>query len=133
MKKKNMVGDNIRRLRIAAGITQEELALRCGLSQGYINQLESGKRRFTQKSLEKIRESLSVPITEMFKGEDTYQAPAAKETTFIYGKKTVDKKEVLALLKELPAHITEHYLTLMRMEKELWKNSHKRNKVDRFI
>lgn len=126
MKKKNVVGDNIRRLRIEAGITQEELALRCGLSQGYINQLESGKRRFTQKSLEKIRESLSVPITELFKGENSYQMPVAKEATFIYGKNTVDKKEVLALLKELPAHITEHYLTLMRMEKEIWKDSHKR-------
>jgi len=58
MKRKNIVGDNIRRLRSEAGITQEEVALRSGLSQGYINQLESGKRRFTQKSLELIAEAI---------------------------------------------------------------------------
>ena len=43
MKKKNIVGDNIRMLRERVRLTQEELALKSGLSQGYINQLESGK------------------------------------------------------------------------------------------
>ena len=60
VKKKNIVGDNIRRLREKAGLTQEELALKSGLSQGYINQIESGKRRFTQKSLELIADALSI-------------------------------------------------------------------------
>jgi len=39
MEKKNVVGSSIRKFRLKAGITQEELALMSGLSQGYINQL----------------------------------------------------------------------------------------------
>ena len=54
-------------MRLDAGLTQEELALKCGLSQGYINQLESGKRRFTQKSLDIIADTLSIPLMELFR------------------------------------------------------------------
>lgn len=36
-----------------------------------------------------------------------------------YRKKRPDKKEFLALLKELPEHIVEHYFTLLRLEKEI--------------
>ncbi|MDI6759174.1 MAG: helix-turn-helix transcriptional regulator, partial [Candidatus Omnitrophota bacterium] len=51
---RNIIGENIRKLRMQAGLTQEELALKSGLSQGYVNQLENGKRNYTQKSLELI-------------------------------------------------------------------------------
>jgi len=50
MKRGNTVGNNIRRVRLRRGFTQEQLALESGLSQGYIHQLESGKRRYTQKN-----------------------------------------------------------------------------------
>lgn len=121
MKKRNIVGDNIRRLRLKLGLTQEEIALKSGLSQGYINQLESGKRRFTQKSLELIADALSVPMVELFREEKAQQTPSVAEGIEIekYRKKRPDKKEFLALLKELPEHIVEHYLTLLKLEKEI--------------
>ncbi|NCO68316.1 MAG: helix-turn-helix domain-containing protein [Nitrospirae bacterium] len=121
MKKKNIVGNNIRRLREKAGLTQEELALKSGLSEGYINQLESGKRKFTQKSLELIAEALSIPMVELFSEEETQRVPAVAEGVKRYRKKRPDKKEFLALLQELPEHIVEHYLILLRLEKEIWK------------
>ncbi len=114
VKKKNIVGDKIRRLREKAGLTQEELALKSGLSQGYINQIESGKRRFTQKSLELIAGALSIPLVELFREEEPQRAPAVAEKVEIYRKKRPDKMEFLALLKELPEHIVEHYLILLR-------------------
>lgn len=103
------------------GLTQEEIALKSGLSQGYINQLESGKRRFTQKSLELIADALSVPMVELFREEKAQQTPSVAEGIEIekYRKKRPDKKEFLALLKELPEHIVEHYLTLLKLEKEI--------------
>ena len=67
MKRKNIVGNNIRIIRIKKGLTQEALALESGLSQGYINQLENGKRLYTQKSLEMIAESLSTSVINFFK------------------------------------------------------------------
>ena len=121
MKKRNIVGDSIRRLRLDAGLTQEELALKCGLSQGYINQLESGKRRFTQKSLDMIADTLSIPLMELFREGEVQHIPAVCENIKRYGKKRFDKKEFLALLKELPEHITEHYFILLKLEREIWE------------
>ena len=115
----NRIGDNIRKLRLKAGLTQEEIALKSGLSQGYINQLESGKRKFTQKSLELIAEALSIPMIELFREEETQRPPTVVEGIERYRKKRPDKKEFLALLNELPEHVVEHYFTLLRLEKEI--------------
>lgn len=106
-------------MREEAGLTQEELALKSGLSQGYINQLESGKRRFTQKSLELIADALSIPMVELFREEETQHVPAVAERAERYREKRPDKKEFLALLNELPEHVVEHYLTLLKLEKEI--------------
>lgn len=123
MKKGNTVGDNIRRLRENEGITQEGLALKSGLSQGYINQLENGKRRYTQKTLELIAEALSVPVIEFFKEYDERRNTPKIVDVKTEGKGEAYKKEIAFLLKGLPDHIAEHYLTLLKLEKKLLKRS----------
>ncbi|MEW6740340.1 MAG: helix-turn-helix domain-containing protein [Nitrospirota bacterium] len=119
MKKRNIVGENIRKLRLKAGLTQEELALKSGLSQGYINQLESGKRKYTQKSLEMIADALSIQVIELFREEKEARVPMISEKAERYRERYPDKKEFLALLDELPEYIVEHYLTLLKLEKKL--------------
>ncbi|MDH4227816.1 MAG: helix-turn-helix domain-containing protein [Deltaproteobacteria bacterium] len=114
--KKNMVGDNIRRLRIVAGFTQEELALRSGLSQGYINQLENGKRRFTQKSLELVSEALGVGLGKFFGGDDE---PSLSGPQLPVIKKNPEKKDFLELLETLPDDIRERYYMMLSIEKSL--------------
>ncbi len=123
MKRKNIVGENLRKMRIRMGLTQEEVALRSNLTQGYINQLENGKRMFTQKSLELIAKALKIPLIDFFK-KDEKEADRVGEEVSEYrykSAKTLYKKEILALLNELPAPLREHYLNLLRLEKELWK------------
>ena len=115
---RNIIGENIRKLRMQTGLTQEELALKSGLSQGYVNQLENGKRKYTQKSLELIADALAIPVAEMFKEEGEQIDVVSKEIAR-YKKKRPDKKEFLALLNELPDHIVEHYLTLLKLEGEI--------------
>jgi len=116
MKTKNIVGDNIRKIRNLKELTQEALALESGLSQGYINQLENGRRLYTQKSLEMIAEALSTPVITFFKEEDSPK---------IHKRDQVDKKnykkELLALLNGMPDHIIEHYITLVKLEKQILK------------
>ncbi len=121
MKKRNTVGGNIRRLREKAGITQEELALRSGLSQGYINQLEHGKRNYTQKSLELIADALSTPVQEFFREKTKEPVPAVAEEAVRYKTKSAYKKEFLKVLNDLPENIIDHYLTLLKLESELLK------------
>ena len=48
---RKIVGENVRRLRSAAGISQEELATRMGVDQGYVSSLEAGKRNPTVLTL----------------------------------------------------------------------------------
>ena len=122
----NVAGNNIKIFRENEGITQEELALKSGLSQGYINQLENGKRRYTQKTLELIADSLSIPIIEFFKEKDKSRtASTAKDIKILVDKKKVYKRDFLLLLKGLPDNIIEHYMSLLRLEKELLKKTSK--------
>ncbi len=120
MVKKNIVGSNIRKFRLKARITQEDLALKSGLSQGYINQLESGKRKYTQKSLELIATALAIPLIELFKEWEYEEAfVIAEEKEIVYQTKRFYKNEFIQLVRDLPEHIIDHYITLLKLEREL--------------
>jgi transcriptional regulator with XRE-family HTH domain len=120
MKTKNIVGDNIRTIRNGKGLTQESLALESGLSQGYINQLENGRRLYTQKSLEVIADALSTPVINFFKEKDAKETKVEDHQKDQANKKHY-KKELLTLLNGMPDHIIEHYITLVKLEKQLFK------------
>jgi transcriptional regulator with XRE-family HTH domain len=122
VKQGNVVGGNIRRIRLAAGLTQEQLALESGLSQGYINQLENGGRKFTQKTLELIADALSVPMIEFFREEGRRAVPLRKKPE--KRERPPDRRQFLALLKKLPDHVVEHYFDLLKLESEVSKRRH---------
>ena len=122
MKRKNIVGNNIRTIRTRKGLTQESLALESGLSQGYINQLENGRRLYTQKSLEMIAEALSTPMVSFFKEEDA-KDESKKNQERDHADKKQYKKELLSLLNGMPDHIIEHYVTLVKLEKQILKGN----------
>jgi len=52
------VGEQVRLLRVAAGLTQEELAVRTGSTQPAVAHLEAGRRTPTLATLEKIANAL---------------------------------------------------------------------------
>lgn len=116
------VGFNIKKFRQQKGYSQETLALESGLSQGYINQLENGKRSYTQKSIERIAKALSISVIEFFKIED-FNLNGRKNNPTRSINKSDYKKELSSLLKGLPDHIIEHYISLLRLEKELLKKA----------
>ena len=93
-----------------------------GLSQAYVNQLENGKRLYTQKSLEMITEALSTPMVNFFKEEDaTYESQRNPERGQTDKKNF--KKDLLSLLNGMPDHIVEHYITLVKLEKQILKGN----------
>jgi len=63
---RHMVGDNVRRLRLAAKLTQAELADRVGVDRAYVSGLEQGQRNPTVVSLWHIASALSVPVRSFF-------------------------------------------------------------------
>jgi transcriptional regulator with XRE-family HTH domain len=63
---RRLVGDNVRRYRLAAGMTQEELAARMGFEQEYLSNLEAGKRNPTITTVWKAANALKVEPSQLF-------------------------------------------------------------------
>lgn len=60
-----MVGDELRRAREAAGLTQEEAAFRSGLSRPYVSQLERGLKSPTLETLLRLCAALGVRASDL--------------------------------------------------------------------
>jgi DNA-binding XRE family transcriptional regulator len=58
---------NVRRVRDADGLTQEEAAARCGMPMQQFQQLESGKANVTLRTLGRVAEGLGVDVAEFFR------------------------------------------------------------------
>lgn len=59
------VGDRVRERRVAAGLTQAQLAERCGLHRTFVGSVERGERNVALLSLKKIAAALRVTPAEL--------------------------------------------------------------------
>lgn len=59
------VGRQIRELRQTRGLTQEQLALKSGVTRPILNEVENGKRGLLFERLYDIAEALDVPASEL--------------------------------------------------------------------
>ena len=66
MKLREVVGKNLRRLRHAKGLSQEELADRAGINRNYVGMLEREEHAATIDMLEKLADVLGVDAVELF-------------------------------------------------------------------
>lgn len=121
-RRKNIAGKNIRKWRLRKNLTQEKLALESGLSQGYLNQLESGKKGFSEGRLQDIAAALGVPISALFEEEEKNDYCSREPRKKVCQK--ADKKELWRLFNKLPEHIAEHYMLLMKMEMDILEGKH---------
>jgi transcriptional regulator with XRE-family HTH domain len=61
------LGKSIRKLRLAAGFSQESLALAAGLDRSYMGGIERGENNITIMNLIKIADALSIKTSELLK------------------------------------------------------------------
>jgi transcriptional regulator with XRE-family HTH domain len=61
-------GKKIRGLRLAAGLSQEQLASLCELDRTYIGGIERGERNPALKNIYRLARALNLPISELFEG-----------------------------------------------------------------
>lgn len=59
-------GDRVRELRLAKGLSQEELAHRAGIHWTYLSGIERGIRNPALKNIAKIADALAVSLSELF-------------------------------------------------------------------
>jgi transcriptional regulator with XRE-family HTH domain len=60
-----LVGENVRRLRRARGLTQEQLAELAGFTQQYLSELENGKQNPTAVTLYELAQQLGSTPAEL--------------------------------------------------------------------
>lgn len=61
-------GASVRRHRIAAGMTQEQLALAAGIDRPFLVQIEGGKRSLLVERLDDLAAGLGIAIGQLFAG-----------------------------------------------------------------
>jgi transcriptional regulator with XRE-family HTH domain len=79
---RRIVGENIRRYRAAAGLSQEQLAAHMGVEQGYISGLEAGRRNPTIVTLWHAAVALSIEpalLLEQADAQFTRNRPGVKK------------------------------------------------------
>lgn len=62
---RNFLGNRIRAIRNAKGLTQQNLADLSGFDYRYIGAIERGERNFTIDTLEKVLAALQIPLREV--------------------------------------------------------------------
>ncbi|MEM9475724.1 MAG: helix-turn-helix transcriptional regulator [Pseudomonadota bacterium] len=65
------VGLNLKKYRLAAGFSQEGLALACGLHRTYVSGVERGIRNPTVTVLEKLAQPLDVPAARLLEERES--------------------------------------------------------------
>jgi transcriptional regulator with XRE-family HTH domain len=60
------LGDSIRTERNKLGISQEELAFKCGLHRTYIGSVERGERNISIENIVKISKALGITAYKLF-------------------------------------------------------------------
>lgn len=103
------VAENIKRIRIARGITQKQLGERCGMSESTLRQYEIGYRNPKIETLHKIAKGLGVSIILLVEGcEDKYPLTNADYQIDLYNTMTDEEKELAAQYGASTVWITQN-------------------------
>lgn len=63
--RRRAIGDHIRTARLAAGLTQEQVALRIGMDRATYNRIEQGHSAALVDSLILIADAIGVPLSDL--------------------------------------------------------------------
>lgn len=59
------LGNNLKKIRTAKGISQGDISRELGVSRGFISNIENGKTNPTLSTIARLAKSLKVPINEL--------------------------------------------------------------------
>lgn len=104
MDARQLLGMRIKRIRIELGLSQEELAYRCGMHASHIGFLERGQRNPTLDTLERVALGLNISLSDLLDYEQEPKTAVYDETTnklvsYIIILTAEQRRQVLAIVK----------------------------------
>lgn len=102
---KYSLGKRIRAQRQQLGISQEQLALRAGMTTTYLGLIERGHGNITIDRLEQLASALNVSIVSFFVDEPEQRLSAAENGILfaLYGLSKAQKASLLPLIRDAVA------------------------------
>lgn len=104
----SILAENMRRLRKAKHLTQEELADRTGLHPYFIGLIERKTKTPSLESMEKISRALDTSVAELVSGEETHE----------FNIRDARGREAAHVLDFLPSEKADALLVLMKFVAE---------------
>lgn len=104
MDARQLLGIRVKDIRTQLGLSQEELAFRCGMHASHIGFLERGQRNPSLDTLERLSLGLGVSLTALFDYENEPSTAVYDETTnkiisYVIGLSQSEKAQILAITK----------------------------------
>lgn len=108
------IGQRLRRLRLAAGISRPVLGRMVNYTPDYVYKVESGKRNPSVQFLEAVARALQVPIAEILEGTEQQVYPGnrplaleevLRESRLTYGGRLLTEEEREAIAKIAEIHL----------------------------
>jgi len=98
------LGERLRELRKNIELSQEQLALKAGITPHYFGQVERGEKNVTVHTLAKICEALGISLADFFSGFEIKNPTGFDEISnqILYqlsGKSSDEKQAVLRMIK----------------------------------
>jgi transcriptional regulator with XRE-family HTH domain len=112
-----VIAEQVRRSRVAAGMSAAELAARTGLSKAMISKIESAATSCSLTTLSRLAEGLSVPVTALFRGADSdrdasFTKAGEGSVSIRSGSQHGHEYRVLGALKDVPDSLEPTLVTL---------------------
>jgi len=112
-----VIAEQVRRSRVAAGMSAAELAARTGLSKAMISKVESAATSASLTTLARLAEGLSLPVTALFRGADSdrdasYTKAGEGSVSIRSGSQHGHEYRVLGALKDVPDSLEPTLVTL---------------------
>lgn len=102
------IGNRVRELRLACGLSQEQLALEANITPAYLCQVERGNRNPTVALMGRLCTVLGVTLAEFFSEQEEKREEKREETRDLWmeriaaqlcGKSEQEKEQILQIIK----------------------------------
>lgn len=107
------LGNNIRKIREAKGLSGKEVALTCKMDPGQYSRVENNKTDIALSSIVKIAKALGVSVADLFTADDVFKDVNSVDKTLMEKISLIellDKKERSAFFTMLDALVTKKKL-----------------------